>query len=190
MNLEEIKKFLEENKDKPEVKAFVDGFVTADAVSGYLETKDGKKLLQPILDKNFNKGLETWKEKTLPGLIEEEVQKRNPQKTEDQKRIEKLEQQLEQEKKDRQREVLMNKALEIATEKKLPTKLIARFLGDDEESTLANLGEFEEVLSSHVKEQVEATFKEHGRHIDPGQDLNRGDGIDIASLAAEASIRK
>ncbi|WP_426578881.1 hypothetical protein P5490_019880 [Bacillus altitudinis] len=75
MNIEEIKQFLAENKDDEEVKMFVGELsaVSADKVKGFLETEEGKKVLQPRLDQHFTKGLETWKADDLEKIVEEEV---------------------------------------------------------------------------------------------------------------------
>ncbi|ERI06472.1 DUF4355 domain-containing protein [Aneurinibacillus aneurinilyticus] len=190
MNLEEIKKFLEENKDNADVKSFVSGFVTVDAVSSYLESKEGKKLMQPKLDQHFTKSLETWKANNLEELIEAEVNKRNPQKTEEQKRIEKLEKQLEQEKKDRQREALRNKALSVASEKGLPSEVIDHFLGDDEDVTLENIGKLETAFNTYVDKRVEEKFKANGRHPEGGIPGAASSNVQsLAELAAQNSIR-
>lgn len=58
MNIEEIKQFLEQNKENEEVKAFVGELsaVSVDKVKGFLETEEGNKFLQPRLDQHFTKG--------------------------------------------------------------------------------------------------------------------------------------
>lgn len=192
MNLEEIKKFFEENKGDEAVKAYLDelGAVSADKVEGFLKTYEGKKLLQPILDKNFNKGLETWKTNNLEKLIDDEVKKRNPGQTPEQLEIEKLKKQIEDEKSARTREALVNKALKVSKEKNLPDGIVDFFIGPDEDVTLANLTKFEEEFNKAVTDAVNVKFKESGRN--PAQGTESGDnigGIDITSLAKEASIR-
>ncbi len=162
---EEVKKFLEDNKDTEEVKNYLAGLAkpTPEGVNAFLDTPEGKKLLQPRLDQHFTKGLETWKEKTLPGLIEEEISKRYPEETKEQKALKKLQADLEAEKQARLKESLRNKAITAATEKGLPVALVDHFLGQDEETTLANIGKFEAVFQEHLKTAVEAKFKENGR---------------------------
>lgn len=194
MTLEEVKQFFEENENKEDevVKAYLEELntVTKEKVEGFLKTYEGKKLLQPILDKNFNKGLETWKTNNLEELIDTEVKKRNPDKTPEQIEIEKLKKQIEDEKNARNRETLVNKALKVAKEKNLPDAIVDFFIGQDEETTLSNLTILEESFNKAVTDAVNIKFKESGRS--PAQGIGSSDniaGIDIDALANEASIR-
>lgn len=191
MNLEEIKKFLEENKEDAEVQAFLKELSrpTEESVKEFLDSYQGKKVLQPYLDRHFTKSLETWKQNNLEKLIDEEVKKRYPEKTPEQIEIEKLRQQIEETERARRREALVNKALKLADEKALPKGIIDFFIADDEESTLKNLERLEQEYNAAVQKAVEAKFKEHGRQIDQGTNGSVGT-IDIAALAQEASIRK
>ena len=169
MTLEELKKFLEENKDNQEVMNYLRGLImTPEGVNAFLDTPEGKKLLQPRLDQHFTKGLETWKEKTLPGLIDEEIKKRFPGETEEQKRLRKLEEELERERQTRIRAELMNKATTLATQKGLPVELVAYFVGQDEDSTINNLTALENIWQQHLQKAVEEKFKESGRTPNPG----------------------
>lgn len=192
ITLADIKNFLNENKDKDDVKAYLGELsaLTAERVEGFLDTAEGRKLLQPRLDQNFTKGLNTWKEKNLDKLVEDEVKKRNPDKTPEQLELEKLRKEIEDERKARNRETLVNKALKVADEKKLPKGIIDYFIADDEENTLSNLTKLEEEYSKAVQAAVDSKFKESGRKIDNSTGGNNIGGIDVSKLAAEASIRK
>ncbi|MED4977215.1 DUF4355 domain-containing protein [Weizmannia sp. FSL K6-0777] len=192
MNFEEIKAWIEEHKNEADVSAYLGELsaVTADKVKGFLETEEGSKLIQPRLDQHFTKSLETWKANNLQKLIEEEVQKRNPAKTPEQIELEKLRAEIENERKARTREALVNKALKVAKEKNLPDGIIDFFIADDEENTLANLTKLEEEYTKAVQAAVDATFKENGRTIETGTGGKGGnDAIDVGSLAAEVNIR-
>jgi hypothetical protein len=192
MKLEDIKKFLSDNKDQDDVKEYLGELSkpTVEGVKGFLDTEDGKKLVQPKLDSHFTKGLETWKQNNLEKLIEEEVGKRNPQKTPEQIELEKLRKEIEDERKARNRETLVNKALKVADEKALPKGIIDFFIADDEETTLTNLSKLEEDYSKAVQTAVDSKFKEHGREIDQANNNQNTGGVDIASLAQEANIRQ
>ncbi|MFA1821164.1 DUF4355 domain-containing protein [Virgibacillus oceani] len=191
MKLEDVKKFLEENKDDKEVSAYLGELsaVSAEKVEGFLDTAEGKKLLQPRLDQNFTKGLTTWKENNLDQLIEEEVKKRNPEETPEQKELAALRKQFEDEKKARNRESLKNKALTVADEKKLPKGILDYFIADDEENTMTNLSKLEEAYNESVKSAVDAKFKENGTDFNKGGN-NKPAAINISELAKEASIRE
>lgn len=193
MNIEEIKQFLEQNKENEEVKAFVGELsaVSADKVKGFLETEEGKKLLQPRLDQHFTKSLDTWKENNLEKIVEDEVSKRNPSKTPEQIEVEKLRKEIEAERAARNRETLVNKALKAADEKKLPKDVIDFFIGENEDSTLENLSKLEESFNAAVQAAVDVKFKESGREIERGNGAGNSTGnIDIRTLAQEANIRK
>ncbi len=165
MTLEEIKAYLEANKDTEEVKVYLAGLSkpTPEGVTAFLTTEEGKKILQPRLDQHFTKGLETWKEKTLPSLLDEEIKKKFPGETEDQKRMRKLEEELAKEKNARIRSELVNKATNIATQKGLPIELVSYFVGQDEDSTVNNLTAVESIWQQNLEKAVEAKFKESGR---------------------------
>ncbi|KAA6450958.1 DUF4355 domain-containing protein [Bacillus swezeyi] len=191
--LEEVKQFLDANKENEDVKAYLEELsaVSADKVKGFLETEEGKRLIQPRLDAHFTKSLDTWKANNLDDLVNSKVKELYPEETEEQKRIRKLEQELEKQQKEAKREKLMNTAISYASEKGLPTDLVAYFLGDDEETTMSNLGALEEKYSAAVQQEVENKFKENGRTVEPGGGSSgQSEKLDIGSLASEASIRK
>ena len=56
-----------------------------------MDTKEGQRFIQPDLDRYFTKGLESWKEKNLEKIVDEEISKRNPEQSDEQKRISALE---------------------------------------------------------------------------------------------------
>lgn len=170
MTLEEIKKFLEENKDTEEVKDYLAGLAkpTPEGVTAFLDTAEGKKLLQPRLDQHFTKGLETWKEKTLPTLLDDEIKKKFPGETEEQKRLRKLEEELALERQARVKSELVNKATTLATQKGLPVEIIGYFVGQDEDTTVNNLTALESIWQQALEKAVEAKFKDSGRSPNPG----------------------
>ena len=170
MTLEELKQFLEDNKDDKEVPNYLKGlFVTPEGVKEFLETSAGKKVLQPMLDSYFTKGLESWKEKTMPGLIEEEIKKKFPDETEEQKRLRKLEEELAKERQARTKSELINKATTLATQKGLPVEVVHYFVGQDEDETVNNLTALENIWQANIEKVVSEKFKENGRVVDPSK---------------------
>ncbi|WP_157801087.1 capsid assembly scaffolding protein Gp46 family protein [Bacillus solitudinis] len=175
MNLEDIKKFLEENKDQEEVKAYVEGLssVTPDGVTAFLDTEDGKKLLQPKLDSYFTKGLDTFKQKSMPQLIEDEIAKRNPaNKSPEALEVEKALAEIERWKSKTIRESVRNDALKFATDNQLPSEIVDYFIAlekdDDEdgtkskESTMSNLENLKSVWSNNLQTVVNDKLKSNG----------------------------
>lgn len=171
MNLEEIKKYLEDNKENEDVKAYLEGLtqVTPEGVEAFLETDEGKKVLQPKLDRNFTKGLETWKEKNLQKLIDEGVKKSNPTETPEQKEIRELKEKFANIEKEKTRESLKNKALTTLSEKKLPSNLVDFLIGEDEETTNSNLTKFEEVFTNQLQSVVDEKLKAGGTNLNSSQ---------------------
>ncbi|GAA0130114.1 MULTISPECIES: DUF4355 domain-containing protein [Bacillus] len=192
--LEDVKKFLEENKENEEVQSYLNELsaVSADKVNGFLDTEEGKRLIQPRLDSHFTKGLDTWKANNLDALVDAKVKELYPEETEEQKRIRKLEKELKDQKTAAQREKLLNKAVSYASEKQLPSDVdvVGFFVGEDEESTMKNLGAFEEKYNAALQKAIESKFQENGRDVQSGSNEPTNQDLDISSLAAEASIRK
>ena len=170
MTLEELKQFLEDNKDDKEVQEYLEGlYIAPKKVKTFLETDAGKKLIQPMLDSYFTKGLESWKEKTMPGLIEEEIKKKFPDETEEQKRLRKLEEELAKERQARTKSELINKATTLATQKGLPVEVVHYFVGQDEDETVNNLTALENIWQANIEKVVSEKFKENGRVVDPSK---------------------
>ncbi|HID1306831.1 TPA: DUF4355 domain-containing protein [Staphylococcus aureus] len=194
MNIEEVKSFFEEHKDDKEVKDYLNGLktVSVDDVKGFLDTEEGKRFIQPELDRYHSKVLESWKEKNLEDLIEQEVRKRNPEQSEEQKRISALEQELEKRDAEAKREKLRSNALGKAQELNLPTSLVDRFLGDSDEDTEQNLKALKETFDKYVQKGVESKFKSSGRDVKESrnQDLDPSNVKSIEEMAKEINIRK
>lgn len=168
MDLKAVTTFLEANKDNDDVKKFVGSFYSAEKLNPIFDSEDGGKVLQPRLDTHFNKSLETWKKNNLTSLIDEEVKKRNPAETDEQKRLRKLEKDIEDERAGRKRADLKNVAVTHFTEKKLPIKLADYFIGSDEDTTKQNIKALETVWDAEINARVDAKFKENGRQK-PGE---------------------
>src|SRR5699024_5180319 len=172
MDLQELKQYLESNKDNSDVQAVLNEFktVSQEDVRSYLDTDEGKRFIQPTLDRYHNKSLQTWKDNNLQNLVEDEVAKRNPQETEEQKRIRKLEEELANRDKESKRKDLETTALKLAQEKSLPTEIVNFFVGEDEDTTSANLDTLKQHLDTTIQAQVDERFKAGGRDVidDPG----------------------
>lgn len=166
MDLQAIREFLEQNKENPEVKAFLQELrtPTLDDIKRLAEeNEEVKTWLQSEKDRHFSKGLETWKQKTLPSIIEEEIKKRYPEETPEQRELRELRQKIAQMEREKQREALRAKTKDLAIEKKLPPNLVDFFIGENEEQTLENLKLLEKVWTESLQNVVGETFKQHGR---------------------------
>lgn len=175
MNLDDIKKYFEENKGNAELQSYVQGLnpVTLDRVKAFVaEDKDGKSWMDSEKDKHLNKGLETFKTNNLESLIDQEVKKRFPDKDPKDVELEKIKAELAKIQTEKTRETLTNKAIKLANERKLPLDLVDFFISEDEEKTVTNLSKLEEVFGKHIQTAVEQRLKGDGNHIPPGDDNN------------------
>jgi hypothetical protein len=176
--LDELKKFLDDAKGDKEVELYLDSLksspkMSEEEITKFLETKEGKKYHQPLLDAYHSKGLETWKEKNLQRLIDEAcskavdeaIKKANPQETAEQKRIRELEASFELEKKGRAKEVLKNKALQKLTERSIPPEFLEILeKGEDEEAVVKSIDKLDALIKGHLT-KLETDFQvKHGRN--------------------------
>jgi len=164
MEFKEVKAWIEKNmNENEELKSYLAelGKVTQEKVEKWIEEEEGKKFISRINDKFFSKALETWKQNNLEKEIEKEIKKRFPEKSEKDIELEKVKTELEKLKAEAIRKELTNKALKIATEKKLPTDLIEYFIADDEENTIKNLEKFEKIYNKHLQEAIQEKIKDN-----------------------------
>ena len=180
MDIKTVIEHIKANGGTPEMITFLEALktVNTDSVKDFLANNDeGKKIAQSLNDQAVTKGIETFKQKTMPGLIEEAIKQKFPDETEDQKKLRLLAENQTRLEKELKQKDLFNKALQIATEKKLPVKLVNKFLGEDEETTVRNLAELESEFNSTLQALVESKFKEIGRNpnepVPPGPDLSK-----------------
>jgi len=176
-NFDEVKAYFETNKDNEDVKGYIGGLnpITPDRVSQFLEGEDGKKILQPKLDQYHSKSLESWKTNNISKLVDEEVKKRFPDADPKDVELKKLQADIEKMKQDALRKDQTNKALKIAQEKKLPTDLIDFFIGNDDETTTANLEKFMATMAAH-DEAIKTEFAMGNSYTPPKDDKSNLSG--------------
>lgn len=166
MDLTAIQQYLQDNGDNEEVKAFVGKLSapTVDGVKGFLEShEDGKRLFQSLSDSRVSQAIESWKGNNLSKIIEEEVAKRNPQETPEQKQIRELREMIEAEKQKSTKAEMLASAQAKATEYGLPISLVPFVLGDSAEATVAGLDKLKAEIDAIVAAKVQGVFKENGR---------------------------
>ena len=142
--------------------------ITFDAVKDFLaKDETAKKWVQSESDARVQQALNTYKDKTLPKLVEERVeseyQKKHPDESPELKALRDLRQEIDKTKAEVVRERLTNYALKIGTEKKLPTDLIPRLLGGDEAETERNITEFETAFHNAIKQAMEDKLSGTGK---------------------------
>jgi len=167
-NFDEVKTYFDTNKDTEEIKNYIGGLnpMTTDRANAFLNTEDGKKLLQPKLDTYHSKGLDTWKTNNLDKIYQERFTKEHPEADPKDLKYQELENKFNAAEKARLRETLTNKALKTAQEKNLPGDLIDFFIGADDESTQKNLDKFLETMAAH-DETIKTEFAKSNSYIPP-----------------------
>lgn len=165
MNIEEVKNFINDNKESEEVKTYLQDLnkVNVEGIEKYVtEDEEGKKWFDSVKDKHFNKALETWKSNNLTKLIDDEVKKKFPSKDEKDIEVENLKVEIEKMKQEKLHEALTSKAIKIASDKNLPLNLVDFFIAQDEEATVNNLKVLEESFNKEVQKAVEKRLKNEG----------------------------
>lgn len=178
MTLAEIKQFLIDNKDQADVKEYLNmlSSVTPEKFKSYLETDEGKRLVKPVVDSAVTKGIDTYKEKTLPGLVDAKVKELYPDETPEQKRIREQEDRIKKLEYDNTLKELRGIALQHITENKLPfSKIVDKLIGQDQEATISNISAFGDVFNSYVENEVTARLSGREPHANPKQ--SNDDGI-------------
>lgn len=169
MTLEEIKQWLEANKDSEDVKAYLAGLkgkaeVTEDKVKEFLGTDEGKKFIRSAADSMINQGIETFKKGKMLDLIKEEVDKRikelNPDESPEQKLIREANDRISILENSAKKERLEKVVLHTLAAKKLTALngLMNVLTGSDEEETLANVTRLETAIKEIVAEKVKGEF--------------------------------
>lgn len=175
LTFEQVKKFIEKNKESDEVKEYLQGFkkVSVEEIQELLQSdKDLAKWLESEKDRHATKAINTFKEKTMPKIIEEEIVKRTRGKDEKDLQMEQLKREIEKIKRDKLRESLKNEAFKFMSKNKLPADLIDFFIkieSDDDEQgtkskevTQANLNRLKEVWTNYLQQSVNERMKSNG----------------------------
>ena len=170
MELNDVSTFLEKNADTDEVKTFVKGFYSPEKLAPVLDSEEGLRLLQPRLDKYHTKGLESWKEKNLNGIVEKEISKRYPPQSDEQKRIKQIEDELTQQKTKSRTEEQKNIAITKLNENKMPLVLSDLILGEDDEAFNKKFNLLKTAWDKELDNRIKEEIKKNGRQVHKDQE--------------------
>ncbi len=169
MDLKEVKQFFEDKKEDKDVQTFIGELnpVNLDRAKGFFEKdEDAKRWMTSQRDSTVTKALETYKEKTVPGLIKDSNDKLrlelSPQETDSDIMIRELKESQEKLVGELKAKDLLGYAEKEMTTQKLPVGLAKFFIGADDTLTKTNIDLLGELNSEAIKAQVEDIFKEHG----------------------------
>jgi len=160
--------------------------LTLDAFKEKMKSdKDFKAYIERENDIYHNKALKTWKENNLEKELDPFIQSKYPDLVTDptQKKLLELEKQLADEKAANARKDLLNEAIKYANEKKLPTTLVDKFLGEDLDSTKVNLDGFANDWSKGLETMVNEKMKSNS--YVPGGSNPDGTKVSIGASIAQ-----
>lgn len=158
------------------------GEITIEQFKNALENNlECKGYFDSLCDKTVNtrldKGIESWKEKNLNNLIETEINKRYPQKTEAEIKFEEQQKALEQAQAEKQQLELQIKYHDLMAENNLPMEILDFVAGKDVESTVKNIERFKSIADKFIEartlEEVRKKLSD-GSYTPPSNSNNFG----------------
>lgn len=154
MNKKELLKLIESIDDEGSVdevlsgsdfaKSLLQSGLTLNAFKEKIKNdKDFRAFMDSENDKYHAKALKTWRDNNLEKELEPFIKEKYPELVTDpvQKKVLELEKELEKERQANARKDLLAEAIKYANKKGIKLKSIDKFLGDDLDSTKANLDE-------------------------------------------------
>lgn len=178
MDINEVKSFMETNKDNEDVKGFLNSFKVEPTLEVFKEKFNNdtnfKSFLDSEKDKHSSKSLETWKANNLDSLINTKIKELYPDADPKDLKYKELEDRFNNAEKARFKEQETNKALKVAQEKKLPTDLITFFIGSDSDTTDKNLEKLIATMAAH-DEAIKLEFAKGNSYTPPNSKGNVSD---------------
>jgi hypothetical protein len=140
-------------------------------VEGFNSLLASNKDIQGIFDKKVKGAIDTFKGNGMQKLIEAEVIKRTggKEETTEQKLIRELQERLDKSDREKAKAEMVAKFKDTLTEKKIPTKMVDFLLGQDEETTNANITLFEDSMKSYIESGIQERLGESS-YIPPKSD--------------------
>jgi hypothetical protein len=139
ITIEQVKAFIESNKERPDVSEYVATFavekdLNTETVNAYLETPEGKFVLQPKLDRYATQAIKTHDEKQASVIearikagVNEGIRKLHPEETEEQRLLREVTNNMEKMQKDMEAKELRNAILMTANDLNVPKELVENF---------------------------------------------------------------
>ena len=186
MDINEIKKYLEENKDNEEVTGLIDSLqkpLTRDIVDNWTKEGEGRSWLDRNCDIYSSKAVETarnnaiekFKKEELPKLQEEYYKSKTGEGlTPEQKQLKELQAQLDEMKAKEQKAILMQENAKKLQEKNLNTDL-AKYINSDEDIEF-----FSSLINSSIDEGVKAKLGDSTYHPPAGGGIENSLNSQIA----------
>jgi hypothetical protein len=120
----------------------------------WLVTDEGKKFMQPLLDKHFTKSLETWKKNNLDALVQEKYNELHP--------TDPKEQEILRLKKELAQKQIQEETIKMLEEAEIPVSFSEYFKSDNLETTQETIKTFVEHFNQAVNKEVTNRLKGWG----------------------------
>ncbi|MBE6064697.1 MAG: DUF4355 domain-containing protein [Clostridium cochlearium] len=127
-------------------------------LSKFIETleneKECKSYFDSLMDKRVNKAIETWKTNNLEKLVNEEINKRYPPKTESEIKLEEMQIQLEKIENEKNILYLISKYKDVMVKLNLPVEFGRYLIYENESICEKNIKEFQILWSNAIEKAV------------------------------------
>jgi len=177
-----VREWLAANKATDPVKVLLKELgqpvLTAEIVGPWLEGDDGKKLVEPIVDRERTRAVKTHDAKTKETVdaevkrrVAEELLKANPQETPEQKQIRELREQMDADRKEAARDKLKRAIVEEAAAQGVPSWWVDEYSGN-------TIEEAKFFLAKVKKHTGEIETKAKNELLTTGHRPGSGNGMD------------
>ena len=131
-------------------------------LKGYFDSETDK-----AVNKRLDKAVESWKSKNLQNIVEAEINKRYPKKTQAEIDFEEKVKELEQLQEEKRQLELKIKYQEEIQKNGLDPSILKFVVGENMDTTLANIKEFKEMLDNIVERETKKENLSKGRYGPP-----------------------
>lgn len=153
--------------------------------------KEAKAYYQSTLDSGIGKGVSAFREKTLPGIIQEELKKAgNKNKSPEQIALEELQAKFSALEKEKARADLSSKYSKILAEKGLDSDLLDFVLGDDDEITGQKIDTLSNIINTSVTGGIEKAITTNPPIPAKGQGMETMSGVEREFYSRNPNLMK
>ena len=165
MTLDDVKKFVEDNKDDAALKEFIGTIATVDdkaIIEKYKVSAEYKDDVKREGDRRATGAVEKFMKDTMPKHLEDEIKKRYPEETALEREVRELKAENAATKAERKREELRNKAVKMLNDKKIGIEFMDFIQASDEDELKNRVEQFHELFSKSIVSAVDEKLKTHG----------------------------
>ena len=199
ITLDDVRKFIEANKASPDVAEFivsvsVDKPLNPELVTAYLQTTEGKSLIQPMMDQRVTDAIKTHDEKSKSKIdaaiksgIAAEMLRLNPTETPEQRQVRELLQNQKEMQEQWETDKRNSKIKEMAFKENIDPAFIEGIpFASIEEATLY-MQRYKEYRNKDVEQAVNARIASSAYKPNGGKDKDN-DGPNIAAMSKQERL--